>query len=640
MTRQDFEDLVRRIEARYAGRPAALERATAAWVTLGRAAILSWLALLGLLGAAAFAGGVVLEPAVGLWLLAVGVLLIVYGLSQAGLFLLFEVDPPAGRVLRPGEAPALDAMLDALRGAMQSRPFDEVRVSMDFNAGVRELPRLGVFGWPRTVLELGLPLLTVLAPEELRAVLAHEFVHLSARHGRGGGRISHLHRMWSDVFERIQRPAAGRLDRAVRWAAAGFAGWYWPRLHARSLVLSRVQEYQADREAASLCGAETMAWALWRMECLIPWLSERFWPDLHQEAVHRPEPPADVLDRMRAALETPPAPEEAARWKGRGLGRATGHDETHPAFLDRARALGRSADGFREAGFPEAARPSAAEALLGEDRGAIERELAAHWQQGARASWRDRHYRAAAEARRRGPGETAAPVPDPSDAIALWEAARTAADLQGPAAAEPLLRAVLGRDPRHPGAGVLLGHHRMGLGDPEGERLLWQVVEQEDEQWTPRAGAALHEHYRSSGQVDRQRDVRVLLDRHEEAVTRARRERATVSPRDTFLPHGLADEQIEPLRSLLAAQEACGAAWLVRKAVRLFPHRPLFLLCVRGLPARWGRRHPERDWELARRLIPRVELPGQVLVIARYGLFRKLAGKVMALPEAEVFRRV
>ena len=58
---------------------------------------------------------------------------------------------------------------------------------MDFNAGVREVPRLGLLGWPRTYLEIGLPLSMAVAQEEIRAILAHEFAHLSARHGRSGG---------------------------------------------------------------------------------------------------------------------------------------------------------------------------------------------------------------------------------------------------------------------------------------------------------------------------------------------------------------------------------------------------------------------------------------------------------------------
>ncbi len=33
---------------------------------------------------------------------------------------------------------------------------------------VHELPRLGLLGWPRTILEIGLPLAEAMSPEELR----------------------------------------------------------------------------------------------------------------------------------------------------------------------------------------------------------------------------------------------------------------------------------------------------------------------------------------------------------------------------------------------------------------------------------------------------------------------------------------
>ena len=46
MTRQSFDALVERIEARYGDRPDALERTTALWVALGLAGIVSWVGLL------------------------------------------------------------------------------------------------------------------------------------------------------------------------------------------------------------------------------------------------------------------------------------------------------------------------------------------------------------------------------------------------------------------------------------------------------------------------------------------------------------------------------------------------------------------------------------------------------------------
>ena len=51
MTRQAFDDLVKRIERRYAGRPTALERSTSAWVVIGLAGIVSYLVFLFFLGA-------------------------------------------------------------------------------------------------------------------------------------------------------------------------------------------------------------------------------------------------------------------------------------------------------------------------------------------------------------------------------------------------------------------------------------------------------------------------------------------------------------------------------------------------------------------------------------------------------------
>ena len=40
------------------------------------------------------------------------------------------------------------------------------------------------------------------------------------------------------------------------------------------------------RLAAAIAGAPAMASALWRLECLNPWFSEQFWPELYREVAH------------------------------------------------------------------------------------------------------------------------------------------------------------------------------------------------------------------------------------------------------------------------------------------------------------------------------------------------------------------
>jgi Zn-dependent protease with chaperone function len=643
MNHGDYEGLVRRVEARYAGREQALRRATAAWAALGLAGILAWVGLLLLAGGAMLAAGAML-PAPGgvlLLLLVAGSLLIAFGLAQAALF--FRSDParPEGRAIAPGEAPALRELLAALPRELGGRPFEEIRFTSDFNAGVRDISRFGIAGWSRASLELGLPLLAALAPGELRAVLAHEFAHRIARHRRGHY-LYRVHRSWQVIFERFGDPPQGGMDRLARGAVAGFVKWYWPRFHARGFVLSRAQEYEADRLAAGVAGGEALAWGLWRTECFGQLLGEKFWPDLWKRASEAPEPPEDILEAMRAALSSLPAPADAARWAGAALARVTDYQDTHPAFSDRARSVGVSAEDFRRRGFPAPAGPSAAEAFLGADLPDISADLAARWRGEVLATWHERHRRASTHSRRGArldAGVGPAPAAGPSDLAALWNAAREADANLGPASAEPLLRRLLEAEPGHRGASVLLGRHLLADGREGGERLLWDVFRGDDVQWTPWAGEVLAEHFRATGQAERLREVRAGLDRYEAAFDASRRERASVTHRDPLLHHGLTDESLGRLRALLDGQPDCHRAWLVRKDLRHFPDRPLFILCVGGSPARRWRGDPDGDRRLATRLAPLISLPGQQLVVANQGGFRPLARALMSRPDALVYAR-
>ncbi len=378
-------------------------------------------------------------------------------------------------------------------------------------------------------------------------------------------------------------PATSSFQRSLRSGTVRLAEWYWPRLHARAVVLSRGHEYHADRVAAGQAGGLALSSALWRMECLEPLLTERFWPAVFRGAEGTPEPPSDVLDRLRLAYQTPPASADAARWMDRAPARTTGHDETHPSLVDRSRALGVSADDLRRIGYPAAPAPSAAAALLGGARDPIERHLAADWQREVAADWRLRHGRAAAEARRReqtvDPTATAAGVaPSPVGALLAaadaWEAARASLELRGPAESVPLLRAVLQLDPRHPHAGLVLGCHLLTLGDPEGRRLLEDIADNGETFWMRQALQALHDHCRTTGQATELHDLRGRLDRLDTESTAAQRERSTVRPEDTFLPHELDDATLGALCATLRFARNASPPGSCARAFATFPAVP------------------------------------------------------------------
>jgi len=83
-------------------------------------------------------------------------------------------------------------------------------ITDDFNAAVVQIPRLGLLGWYRNTLLIGLPLMKALTRQQLAAVLAHEFGHLAGGHGRLGNWVYRLRFGWARLAQGAARPALAR----------------------------------------------------------------------------------------------------------------------------------------------------------------------------------------------------------------------------------------------------------------------------------------------------------------------------------------------------------------------------------------------------------------------------------------------
>src|SRR5439155_20507660 len=120
-----------------------------------------------------------------------------------------------------------------------------------------------------------------------RAVLAHEFAHLSGRHGSFGNRIYQLRRSWEQVFEWMHKPrVAGEVS--LRPLLNRYVDWFWPRFNTHAFVLSRANEFTADRLGGQLTTPQTMSSALLRLAVSVLLLDQQFWPDLWRSANHIP----------------------------------------------------------------------------------------------------------------------------------------------------------------------------------------------------------------------------------------------------------------------------------------------------------------------------------------------------------------
>src|SRR6185436_12833883 len=127
--------------------------------------------------------------------------LVLAGLVLRSLWI--TIPEPDGKELKREQAPSLFEMVADVQSKLNGPKVHHIYVSDEFNCGIVQIPSLGMFGWLNNYLVVGLPLLKALSPEEFRAVLAHEFGHLSGKHGRFSGWIYRVRQSWVEVLTRV-----------------------------------------------------------------------------------------------------------------------------------------------------------------------------------------------------------------------------------------------------------------------------------------------------------------------------------------------------------------------------------------------------------------------------------------------------
>ncbi len=148
------------------------------------------------------------------------------------------------------------------------------------------VPQLGVFGWNRNYLTIGLPLMQSVSESEFTAIIAHEYGHLAGKYGWFRSWVYRLRMTWWRIALALQQRA-----RWSRWFFMPFDALYVPYFNAYSFVLARADEYEADRMSSEIAGTEAAATALVRVDTVAHYISSRFWPSLYKTANTHAEPP-------------------------------------------------------------------------------------------------------------------------------------------------------------------------------------------------------------------------------------------------------------------------------------------------------------------------------------------------------------
>lgn len=562
-----------------------------------------------------------------LFKLAIPIALLVWTIVRA---MWVGIAPPPGKELAQKDAPRLFAEVEAIRKGVQAPRAHHVLLTDDFNAAVSQVPRLGMFGWHRNYLVLGVPLMHALPADEFRAVLAHEFGHLSRAHGRSGAWSYRIRATWGRILEQLRREGHG-----ATFVFERFFAWYAPRFAAYSFVLARTQEFEADARAAALVGPGVMASALARIAVRSRQMAESFWPTLWKRAAAEPEPPTDAFTTLGRSLREPVPAGEAELLLAQALSAPTRSGDTHPELGERIAALGVAPSPALIA--PADGVPSAAEAYLGHTAEDAWRRMDRAWLEEVRAGWTAQHQNAQQAASR------LAELEERRESLTSDEAKERAfavVNLHGAEAALPLFRELAEAEPGDAQIRFMLGQLLLDCDDEEGLRQL-ETAMAADVGLVHAGCVASHAFLHRAGRVEEAEAYWRRMQENADRMSAAQQERSAgaLSPRNVFLPHGLGDEAVRAIEEALRRHRDIASAFLVRKEVKILPEHPLYVLAV--VPDwTWKRaEHGNHSAKLVQRLLQEVPLPGDAVVLTLEVNLKNLRKPIAAVPGSDVYVR-
>lgn len=546
-----------------------------------------------------------------------------------------KLPAPVGQTVSRREAPRLFDFLDELRAALDCRPFHQVLIVGDMNAAVVQTPRLGILGWHKNYLLLGLPLMQSLSPEEFKAVLAHEFAHSSRGHGRFGNWLYRVRRSWAQVMERLAK-------QPTRWGAVvfKFIQWFWPLFNGHVFVLARANEYEADACSVRLAGADAAAAALIRVRLAAALTTEKFWPEVLSRASREEMPPTNIMLAQDQTLRRGPAPDDAARWMSQAFLLETNNADTHPSLKDRLRAIGRLPVEIEQGAFPVTAPPSptqnAAECFLGDFARVAAGEISDKWRAAISKQWSARYEHAQKLAGELAEMERLSNAP--LTAAQLWERARRLVDLGGDASALSALEQVVALESSHPGANFILGRHHLHKDDPRGVQFI-ETAMTSDPTLTQNGCNLLYSYYNRTGQRDKLRPLANRVDEHQKLNAAAQQERARISVADTFIAPDLTAEQVALLKKIFDSEPDLFRMAVVRKQVKLLPASPCYVVALEIKPVWWKPRKKTANAQLVHRVLNQAQLPGYRLVFACERNRKKLGAIIFSTAGAFLFTK-
>jgi Zn-dependent protease with chaperone function len=476
---------------------------------------------------------------------------------------------PVGLQLSRKEFPELAQLVDRLARDIGVNNLKRIFLVPEFNASVVQIPKYGAFGFADNYLMIGLPLLQSVSPKQLIAILSHEFGHLSSNHSKFETWIYRLSIAYSKLLANSNsQNSSGAIFKI-------FLNWYAPTLNAYSFVLRRRNEYQADHVAVKIAGASNTADALILIDVYALNLNEQFWSMVYQSVQAESTPPPDVFARLGNFVKTDIESSKAQELLERCLSEQTNYADTHPCLLDRLQAIGYTS----KIKLPLQTNQTAAEKYLGNSLTAVTQQLNDVWHQSVLPTWQERHQYIQAsksamlqlQQKAQNDGLTA----DELLQLACWTG-----EFEQTTDAIGMLERGLEQYPDRGDFNYNLALMLLEITDTESAIAKFDRAMQLEPEYIPSICERLHLiAYRAKDKTIADH-CQKIIDRNIESLSAARQERINIDKNDRLEPHNLLVDEIDQLCAVINGFPEVKNAYLVRKDVKNYDHKPHYFLIV------------------------------------------------------------
>lgn len=505
--------------------------------------------------------------------------------------------PPKGIEINSNDEKELFNIIDEISKKLKTKKVDKVLLTDDFNAYVYQHPRLGIFGYYKNYLVIGLPLILHLSEKQFEAVLSHEIGHLSKKHGKFGNWIYRVKSTWSNIMRDIDKNQS-----KSKFLYKKFLEWYVPYFDAYTFVLRRAEEYEADKLAAKISGSGIKRDALINLVIGDKFISSEFWPDIYKKVEDTKEPPSDIYYKMKDFFNKELDTERKLRFLNEALKEETGCAHTHPSLRNRIESLG------QEARLPEYGGVKACEKYFDHNIGRFIDMFNKEWKDNVSNWWIERHD----EIKKERDDLNNLKEKESKETLSIRELFKMGylvEKYEGINKAVAIYKKILDLDNNHEVALYSIGRIYLDKGDEKGIKYIEKAIEQNFE-YIIEGCSLIYNYLINKGETEKAKKYYEKALEHQDILELAREERENIRYSDNYCEHGLSDEEVEKLIIQLEKYTSIKKAYLIRKDLNYLKQYPYYALPIEL----HDKDEKKENKELVEKIAEETVFPGETII--------------------------